>query len=188
MFDLAPSRPRHHRNVPAKKAPAWIAAIAAALMAGSAFAQGIDYGRVQHSTLEALSADLASHVVKDLAAGKSGDRAFDPRLSPWVVEVSYAGSLRPMDADEATFIHDGFKSIQQGALGDLYAQSMLFRADGKDYRLPVQSALIPYFTQELKPGDKVDLVVLQAGGLLQKAGWEWLFLVVDFQKPQAGKP
>lgn len=172
----------------AKQGLAWAAAMAAALLACSAFAQGVDYSRVQHSTLAALSADLDAHVVKDLAAGRSGDRAFDAALTPRVVEVSYGGAVRPMSNDETTFVRDGFKSIRQEPLGALYEQSALFRADGKDYWLPVQSALIPYLAKELKAGDKVDLYVLQSGGLLQKSGWEWLFLVVDFQKPQAGKP
>ena len=163
-------------------------------MAGSAFAQGIDHSRFQRSTLDALGANLAAGVAagERRAPAKVGDKISDPALSSWVVEASYTGALRPMSDDETTFVRDGFKTIQQEPLAALYAQSMLFRVNGKDYWLPVPSDVIPYFAKETKAGEKIDLYVLQSGGLLQKNGWEWLFMVVDFQKPQAspasGKP
>jgi hypothetical protein len=157
----------------------------AALFAGSAFAQGIDYSRFQRATLDALGANLAAGVAKDKShVPRVGDRAFDGSLSGWVVEVAYGGALRPMSAEEVAFVRDGFKSIRQESLADLYDQSMLFRVDGKDHWLPVPSAVIPYFSKELKVGDKIDLYVLQSGGLLRKDGWDWLFLVMDFKKPQ----
>ncbi len=172
---------------------AWGFATTAALLAGSAFAQGIDYSRFQPSTLEALGANLAAGVAKDERhVPKVGDRIFDAALSGWVVEVRYAGAIRPMSDDETAFVRDGFKSVQQEPLAALYEQSMLFQVNGKDRWLPVQSAVIPYFAKELKVGEKIDLYVLQSGGLLQKDGWEWLFLVMDFKKlqdsPAKGNP
>ena len=86
---------------------------------------------------------------------KVGDSIADPALSSWVVEVSYAGAVRPLGDDEKTFVRSSFKAVQQEALAALYEQSMLFRVDGKDYWLPVQSDAIPYFTKELKAGETV---------------------------------
>jgi hypothetical protein len=164
---------------------AWIVGVAAALLAGSAFAQAIDYGRLQHSTLEALVANLDAGVAKDKGhIPKVGDRIFDGALSGWVVEAGYTSAVSPMSDDEKAFLRDGFKSIQQEPLAALYDKSMLFHVGGKDYWLPVQSDVIPYFAKELKVGDKVDLYILQTGGLLRKTGWEWVFMVVDFQKPK----
>lgn len=166
---------------------AWVGAVTAALLAGSAFAQGIDYSRFQRSTLDALGADLTAGVAKDKGhIPEVGDRVFDAALSGRVVQASYAGAIRPMSGEEMTFVRDGFRSVQQEPLAALYAQSMLFQVDGKDYWLPVQADVIPYFAKELKPGEKIDLYVLQSGGLLQKNGWDWLFLVMDFKKVQGG--
>jgi hypothetical protein len=161
--------------------------MAAALMAGPAFAQGVDYSRFQRSTLDALNADLAAVVAggESRAPAKIGD-TISGAPSSWVVEASYAGAVRAMSDDEKAFVRNSFRAVQQEPLAALYGQSMLFRVDRKDYWLPVRSDAIPYFTKELKAGDKVDLYVLQSGGLLQKDGWDWLFLVVDFQKTQAG--
>ncbi len=178
------------RNTPSKIAcgrrmfQAWGVGVTAALLAGSALAQGIDYSRFQRSTLDALGANLAAGVAKDKGhTPQVGDRAFDAALSGWVIEVSYAGAQRPMSGEETAFVRDGFRSVQQEPLAALYEQSMLFQVNKKDYWLPVPSAVLPYFTKELKPGEKIDLYVLQSGGVLQKDGWEWLFLVMDFKKP-----
>ena len=161
-------------------------ATVAALFAASAFAQGIDYSRIKRSTLEAISADVAASVAADQrqAPPKIGDKIYDRALSSWVVEVSYDGAIRPMNADETIVVHNSFKAVSQETLAAAYEQSMLFRVKGKDYWLPVASAMIPYFAKELRPGEKIDLYVLLSGGLLQESGWEWLFVVVDFQKPQ----
>ena len=159
--------------------------VAAATLASSAFAQAIDYSRLQHSTLEGLVANLNAGVAKDKGHNpKVGDRIFDGALSGWVVEAGYTGAVSPMSDDEKAFLRDGFRSVQQEPLAALYDKSMLFHVGGKDYWLPVQSEVIPFFAKELKVGDKVDLYVLQTGGMLQKSGWEWVFMVVDFQKPK----
>ena len=165
---------------------AWVGAAAAALLTGSAFAQDIDYSHFQRSTLNALNANLAASVEKKdrEIPHKVGDNFFDAGLAPWVVEATYAGAARRMNDDEKAVVHTSFKAFEQEPLAALYEQSTLFRVNGKDYWLPVQSAVLPYFAKELKAGDKIDLYLLQSGGVLQKNGWEWLFLVVDFKKTQ----
>ena len=190
MFGITPSKIACGRRM----FQAWGVGVTAALLAGSAFAQGIDYSRFQRSTLDDLSTHLAAVVAagERQAQAKLGDSISGSTLSDWVVEVNYAGATRPMSDAEKAFVHSSFKAMQQDPLADLYEQSMLFRVEGKDYWLPVASAAIPYFAQELKSGDKIDLYVLQSGGLLQKNGWDWLFLIVDFKKTQdsstGGKP
>jgi hypothetical protein len=163
---------------------AWVFATIAVLFTGSAFAQDIDYSRFRKATFAALGARFAEGVSKDKGhVPKVGDRIFDPALSGRVVQANYTGQMRPMSDDEMNFVRDGFKSMQQEPMAALYQQSMLFQA-GKDYWLPVPSAVAPYFANELKAGETIDLYVLQSGGLLQNDGWDWLFLVVDFKKPQ----
>jgi hypothetical protein len=162
----------------------WIVLAATALLTNTAFAQGVNHTRFQRSTLEALSANLAAGAADDGLPHKTGDKIFDTALTPRVVEVTYGGRIRPMDNDETTFVHNSFKAVQLEQMAALYERSVLFRADGEDYWLPVQSAVIPYFAKEVKAGEKIDLYVLQSGGLLRTGGWEWLFLVEDFQQPE----
>jgi len=172
---------------------AWVGAAAAAFLAGSAFAQGIDHSRFHRSTLDALSANLATAAAADKRAVplKVGDK-IDASLSPWVFEASYAGATRPIGGEDAAALRGSLKAAHQEPLAALYEQSMLFRVNGKDLWLPVEAAQVPYFAKELKAGDNVDLYVLLSGGVLEKAGWNWQFLVVDFLKrvdsPAGGKP
>jgi hypothetical protein len=165
---------------------AWAVAATVCFIAGSASAQGVDHHRFQRATLTGLSASLDRGAAEDEQRihFKIGDKMFDTALSAQVVEAAYAGKVRPMDAEESAFVHDIFKSVHQEQMTALYERSMLFQVGGKDYWLPVQSAVIPYFAKELKVGETIDLYVLQSGGVKRANGWEWLFLVEDFQKPE----
>jgi hypothetical protein len=66
---------------------------------------------------------------------------------------------------------------------DLYATEFLFTEGSVAYWLPVQKQLIPYFEQELKKGDKVNLYVVWVGGRKESGTIEHVFSVNDFEKP-----
>jgi hypothetical protein len=163
----------------------WIAAALAGLSAHAALAQGFDHSRFQRSTLADLSAKLAASAAEQDSrlAHKVGDAIYDAQLPPWIVPATYTGLVRPLAPDELRYVQNSLKAVNLAWMGGLYQQAMLFQADGKNYWLPVQKQLVPYFHKELKARDQIDLYVVQPGGLRRTRGWEWPFLVEDFQKP-----
>lgn len=164
----------------------WIAVALASLLAHAASAQGFDHSRFKRSTLASLSADLAARAADQDAHTRRkavGDSLYDAQLPPWVVSATYTGLVRPLAPDELRYVKSSLKAVNLEWMGGLYQQAMLFQADGKNYWLPVQKQLAPYFRKELKARDAIDLYVVQPGGLRRTRGWAWLFLVEDFQKP-----
>ncbi|MEI9891015.1 MAG: hypothetical protein WDN45_11005 [Caulobacteraceae bacterium] len=163
----------------------WIAAALVGLTASGACAQGFDHSRFQRSTLAALSANLAASAAQQDAhrPHKFGDPLYDRQMPPWIVSATYTGAVRPLQPDELKFVRSSLDAVGLTWVKSLYAQALLFRSDGRNFWLPVQSPLIPYFKKELKAGETIDLYVVQPGGTRRTSGWEWLFFVEDFQKP-----
>jgi hypothetical protein len=164
-----------------------LVAAALSLSVSPVLAQGIDHDRFQPSTLAALVKNLGKSGAEfdaQFPERKPQDFIFDTELSHWAVPVIYTGRERPMDPIELDYVRGIHKSIHQEQMGALYEKALLFRADGRDYWLPVQTPVIPYFSKELKIGQEIDLYLVQPGGVRRANGWEWLFLVEDFQKPE----
>jgi len=148
-----------------------------------ALAQGIDHSRYQRTTLNAQSAVLAAKAAELYAKlpHKFGDTLYESGVPHWVVSGVYTGAIRAMTPDENKFIETFFRArgVEQAARD--FSQAMLFTADGRNYWLPVEAPIVPYFAKELKKGQAIDLYLIQPGGTRRSSGWEWLFLVEDFQ-------
>ena len=113
---------------------------------------------------------------------RAGSETVDARIRRIVVRLVYRGPHRPIDRATAKFIQDYEKTIQAAqSLSSRYEEEYLFGEDGKEYWLPVQKGVAAYFAKELKPGEKVDLYAVAAGGVLEDDGWKWIFTVEEFK-------
>jgi hypothetical protein len=159
-------------------------ALSLSLAAGVACAQGVDHSRFQRSALAVQSAALAASAAQTYAKRphKFGDAVYDDKIPHWVVSATYTGIIRPLAPDERNYVAGFFKTIKVEQAAKDFQKAMLFQADGHNYWLPVEAPIVPYFGKELKRGQKIDLYVIQPGGTRRSSGWEWLFLVEDFQK------
>ena len=159
-------------------------ALSLGALAGPARAQGIDHSRYQRTTLSAQSAVLAARAAETYAKlpHKFGDPLYDSDVPHWVVSGVYTGAIRPLAPDERQYVVSYFKARGVDQAAKDFQEAMLFASDGHNYWLPVETPIIPYFAKELKRGQTIDLYVIQPGGTRRSSGWEWLFLVEDFQK------
>jgi hypothetical protein len=171
-----------------KRLHAWIIASSLGLVAGAACAQGVDHSQFRRSSLKAQSAALAGRAVETYAKlpRKFGDALYDMEAPHWVAAAVYTGVIRPLAPDERRYVTSYFRSMKVEQAAKAFDRAMLFRADGRNYWLPVEAPIVPYFAKELKKGQKIDLYVVQPGGTRRSSGWEWLFLVEDFQAAEGG--
>ena len=158
----------------------------AALTAGAALAQGFP----AQSFDSLIASDLAL-IQQQHRKLQTGDLFFNPNAdnnarSP----ATFTGQSRPLDQRKQAFIV-AFASASAGNqnYARLYRREYLFRADGKDFWLPVQDQVAAYFTTELASGTPVVLYLRNAGGYRLAKDWDWVFLVEEFDGPEgAGRP
>jgi hypothetical protein len=67
----------------------------------------------------------------------------------------------------------------------LFEDELSFKEGEVTYWLPIQSQVIPYFKEELKVGDKVELYLIWIGARRESEVTDWVFLVNEFQKDNA---
>lgn len=160
------------------------AGLAAALVAGAALAQGFP-----QRSLEELAAADAALARQQTKTAKPGDLMFTPADNGARAAAVYTGQSRPLESRRQIFIV-AFASSSQGndRYGALYKREYLFRSGSRDYWLPVQSQVADYFAKELKPGAPVMLYLRNAGGFRTELGWEWVFLVEEFEGPNGAPP
>jgi hypothetical protein len=163
--------------------------LVALLLAASvtAWAQGFNYDAYEPRTLAEL---IAKYDVKELEERKVADGSSSFGASfPSRVRVAYAGEQRKIPDERKQFINDWVKTHRlDPRIGELFESELKFIEDGKEFWLPVQKQVIPYFAEELKKGEPVDLYVVIAGGRKFKGKWDWLILVNEFVKVESQKP
>ncbi len=104
------------------------------------------------------------------------------------VQAVYTGQSRPLEKAEADYIQAYANHMKKPRYAKAYERDYLFRADGKDYWLPVQAPVADFFAKELKSGDPVSLYLLQSGGMRASGSWQWVYLVEEFKGPTAKQP
>jgi hypothetical protein len=171
-----------------KRLHAWIIALSISLLAGAAFAQGVDHSQFRRSSLKAQSTALAARAAQTYVKppAKFGDAIYDTEAPHWVAQATYTGVIRPLAPDERRYVASYFRSMKVEQAARAFDKAMLFQSDGHNYWLPVETPIVPYFAKELKRRQKIDLYVVQPGGTRRTSGWEWLFLVEDFQAADGG--
>ena len=149
----------------------------------SASAQGFPYQDFKPRTLREIAA-----LEKDVEEAKydKPQIVFHGDLLLSVVRVVYTGESRQINKTKSEMLANWSKMYtgEKEDYAQLYQTDLLFTEDGKEYWLPVQKQVIPYFAKELKKGDVVDLYLVRAGGLHLKDSWDWMLLVEEFNKPQ----
>ena len=171
-----------------KKLQALLAALTLTLFAGGA-ARAFDYDAFQPTTLSKARAEFVE-VASQPIPGRPGaflTSSFNQGGQRWRTPATYTGQSRPLDADELKFIRDWLKSSQRENLAGIFTDSHLFTADGVEYWLPVQAPVATFFPKELKPGDKIDLYLVEIGGTRRGDRWLWLPLVSEFRAIEAGR-
>lgn len=85
------------------------------------------------------------------------------------VTVTFVGTSRPLTADETIIIQGLAKAIPGAppSYAELYQESFAFEDAGQRYWLPVQQPVAAYFGKELKPGQRVQLFAVIAGGVAE---------------------
>jgi len=166
-----------------------LAAAAFALVAAGAWAQGFDYDAFQPTTLSKARAEFVE-VASQPIPGRPGaflTSYFNQGGQRWRTPATYTGQSRPLDAEELKFIRDWLKSSQRENLAGIFTDSYLFTLDGAEYWLPVQAPVATFFPKELKPGDKIDLYLVEIGGTRRGDRWLWLPLVSEFRAIEEGR-
>jgi hypothetical protein len=104
--------------------------------------------------------------------------------SPFKARVIYRGQFRPIPEDKKSLIKLWMQSNNYSEDHfQMFAEELLFREDGIEYWLPVQSVLIPHFKRELSKGESLDLFAAWIGVTFAEPGKrEHVFLVNEFEK------
>ena len=164
----------------------WAVTALAASIAGTALAQGFPARSID----QLIAADLAK-IQEQASKPKVGDLFFNPTADGGAqTRVVYTGQSRPIEQRRQGFIAAFAASADgNGAYAGLYGREYLFQAGGKSHWMPVQSQVAGYFAKELTSGTPVTLYLRNAGGFRTEQGWDWVFLVEEFEGPKdAAKP
>lgn len=149
-------------------------------IAGAALAQGFPL-----MTFDQLAALDQRLVAEQKKTPRPGDLVFNPgENGGGRVRAAFTGQSRPLDPRSQAFIITfASSSIGNGQYANLYEREYLFKANGRDYWLPVQAQVAAYFGGELKAGEPVTLYVRNAGGFRNSDSWAWMFLVEEYDTP-----
>jgi hypothetical protein len=163
-----------------------LAFLTALLSGGAALAQG--YPPLSFAQMIQLDEAL---IREQRQPERPGDLFFNPSSETGGAKAQavYTGQSRPLDQRRQAFIN-AFASTSLGndRYAALYEREYRFTAGGQDWWLPVQSQVASYFGKELKVGQPVWLYIRNAGGFRLSDSWDWVFLVEEFDTPEAIRP
>jgi len=141
-----------------------------------------DWARYQSRTLSQIIKQHSKAVVDEKARIHL---FFTADVFPSKVNVTYTGEVRTISSIRKEFIAAWAKTrtVHEEVVA-LFDEELLFKEGKTEYWLPVQRQVIPYFKEELKPGDSVELYLIWIGARRQFGVTDWIFLVNEFQKDQ----
>lgn len=101
------------------------------------------------------------------------------------IKLEYTGETRDLSEDAETMFKS-WVSVLGRKEEDfiIFEREMLFKDGDIKYWMPVQSALIPYFQDEITKGNPVTLYVMLLGGVKGENTneWQWIIIVNEFRK------
>jgi hypothetical protein len=99
------------------------------------------------------------------------------------VRVKFQNKSRPIPAERKELLGQWQKVFSvDGKLAARFTDEYLFTECGVEYWMPVQSQVASYFPKELKEGDMITLYLIRSAGRKTKDGFDWIFLVNEFEK------
>jgi len=156
--------------------------LAALLLLGSAATAQAQENRDNYQP-RTLSQIIEQHRVI-AANGTSGiSLLFSADVFPSRVKVTYMGDKRAIPASRKEFIAEWAKTrkLDRGTV-DLFEDELLFKEGPTEYWLPVQKQVVPFFAEELKNGDVVELYLMWIGSRTENGATDWVFLVNEFKR------
>jgi hypothetical protein len=160
--------------------------LAAVLVAAcvSAAAGDFPYDQFKPAVMSGLLADENALIaLMPDAKAKSGSEIAHPPVRARVL-MTFTGQHRPIDAATRRYIdHYSTSMSAQAAWAPLFQEEYLFQAEGKDWWLPTMQQITTFFSEELKPGDPVNIYLVAAGSVLADGTWRTIFLAEEFQTP-----
>jgi len=154
----------------------------AALLATFAAADDFSYDAFKPTTFTQLIAEEAG---PDAATPYStlGSLVFHPPVRARVC-VSYAGRHRPLGATNKKFLASyGKMNPGYQVWANTFEEEWLFRAEGREWWLPVQKQVAAHFAEEIKPGEDTDLYLVYVGVAFTGKGADTMLMVEEFQTP-----
>ena len=98
--------------------------------------------------------------------------------------LQYMGESRPIGEIRREVIRRWAKAFRRPELMvDMFDREYLFRENGVDYWMPVQTKVAAYFDDELTVGGPVELFVAWLGAHDAGEGVTWVFIVNEFTAP-----
>lgn len=165
----------------------WTAAVALLVGWSAASAGDFDYGAFTRATVGEAKAKLLAeanpslNALRNTGADVARFKFLDHGGHRWRVSVIYTGRSRPLMNSEANFVREWLKSEQIEFPSEQLASCYFFTDGGKEYCLPVQAPVASFFERELKPGDHIDLFILDIGAIFDGKDWDWLPVVEEFK-------
>lgn len=105
---------------------------------------------------------------------------------PSVIRLTYTGKTRPISKERKNYLKLWIDSFDKDKVfNDLYDVEILVTEGSTQYWLLVQKQLLPAFKKEIGVGEPVDLYLIRMGGFLTDGGWDWMFIVEEFRKPDS---
>lgn len=159
----------------------WVFALA--LSVAPAAAADFPFGQFAPHTFADLLADQAAYEA-DAPTPRPGDRILRPALRA-KVSAQFVGTHRPLGEAHKTDISKWATAYRaQTGWAETFGEEYLFRAEGREWWLPVQNPVAAFFPRELREGDTVELYVIYGGATYENTGWYPLILVEEFRTGQ----
>jgi hypothetical protein len=104
-------------------------------------------------------------------------------IQPYRISLIYIDAIREISLHHKDLIkHWGMAFKIDPNPEKLFLYELSFLEDSTQYWLPVQNQLIPFFKNELKKGDMVNLFIMAIGTLTYPEETDWVFIVNEFRK------
>ncbi len=120
------------------------------------------------------------HVIRSLGDPPDGAMVISQQSFPTRAVLQYEDSIRPTPEARLQLIAHWVKAVHlPPQVPQTFVTQVLFREDTLDVWLPVQTALIPAFRDELRRGDRVSLWVSYVGAERppRATAIDWVFVV-----------
>lgn len=141
------------------------------------------WDRYKETTLEQIMLEEKGSLA-DNASGKSETYVFNAKSlnNPYSVNLVYKNKYRKILPQTAQFLKTWGKSLGVDTKNvALYEEEVLFaEPNDNEHWMPIQKQLVPYLKKEAVSDGHVDLAIMWPGAYLESTGYNWVFLINEF--------